>query len=162
MEACMNRFFATPPSTVLFFQRAVLAAVIGAHGAQKLLGWFGGWGFEGTLRWFTHDLGAPWIVALLVILSDSLGMLALAAGFMTRFVAAGAAATMLGAIVLVHAQNGFWMNWAGAPHGEGYELHILALALALPLIVTGGGAWSVDGLIARQRGEGIGGPLPSR
>src|SRR5262249_43203588 len=61
-----------------------------------------------------------------------------------------AAATMLGAIVLVHGQNGFFMNWAGAPHGEGYELHLLALGLALPLIVTGGGAWSVDGLIARR------------
>ena len=78
-------------------------------------------------------------------------MLALAAGFFTRLVAAGAAATMLGAIVLVHAQNGFFMNWASAPHGEGYELHLLALALALPLVVTGGGAWSVDRLVATRR-----------
>lgn len=147
----MQRFFATSPSKVLTFQRVVLAAVIGAHGAQKLLGWFGGWGFDGTVGWFTHDLGAPWLAAVLVILSDSLGMLALAAGFMTRLVAAGAAATMLGAIVLVHAQNGFFMNWAGTAHGEGFELHLLALALALPLIVTGGGAWSVDRLVATRR-----------
>jgi putative oxidoreductase len=146
----MQRFFATSPSKVVTFQRLVLAAVIGAHGAQKLLGAFGGWGFDGTVHWFTQDLGAPWLVAVLVILSDSLGMLALAAGFLTRFVAAGAALTMLGAIVLVHAQNGFFMNWAGAPHGEGYELHLLALALALPLVVTGGGAWSLDGILARR------------
>jgi len=146
----MQRFFATSPSKLLTLQRVVLATVIGAHGAQKLLGWFGGWGFDGTVHWFTQDLGAPWIVAVLVVLGDSLGMLALAAGFLTRLVAAGAAATMLGAIVLVHAQNGFFMNWAGAPHGEGFELHLLALALALPLIVTGGGAWSVDAILARR------------
>jgi putative oxidoreductase len=146
----MKRFFDTTDSRILAFQRLVLATVIGAHGAQKLLGWFGGYGFDGTMHWFTHDMGSPAIVALLVILSDSIGMVALAAGFATRFVAAGAAATMAGAIILLHAQNGFFMNWGGTLAGEGFELHILALGLALPLVVAGAGAWSVDGLISRR------------
>lgn len=146
----MKRFFDTNDSRLVTFQRLVLATVIGAHGAQKLLGWFGGYGFDGTIHWFTHDMGTPAFMALLVILSDSLGMVALAAGFATRFVAAGAAATMAGAIFLLHAQNGFFMNWAGTNAGEGFELHILALGLAIPLIATGGGAFSLDGVIARR------------
>jgi len=149
----MKRFFDTHDSRSVTFQRLVLAVVIGAHGAQKLLGWFGGYGFDGTMRWFTHDMGTPAFVALLVILGDSLGMVALAAGFLTRFVALGAAVTMAGAIILLHAQNGFFMNWAGTLAGEGFELHILALGLALPLVVTGGGAWSVDRLLARRLGS---------
>src|SRR5262249_47928973 len=144
----MKRFFDTQGSSILAFQRIVLAVVIGAHGAQKLLGWFGGYGFDGAPSWFTPDMGTPPLAALLVIPSDSLGMVALAAGLATRFVAAGAAATMLGAIVMLHAQNGFFMNWSGKLAGEGFELHILALGLAIPLMFAGGGAWSLDRAIA--------------
>jgi putative oxidoreductase len=144
----MKRIFDTPHSSILAFQRLVLAVVIGAHGAQKLLGWFGGYGFDGTLSWFTHEMGTPAFAAVLVILSDSLGMVALVAGLATRLVAAGATATMLGAIFMVHAKNGFFMNWSGKLAGEGFELHLLALGLAIPLVLAGGGAWSLDRLIA--------------
>src|SRR5262249_56542102 len=107
----------------------------------------------GTRHWLPHERGTPAILAVLVILSDSLGMVALAAGFATRLVAAGAAATMLGAIFLLHAPNGFFMNWSGKLPGEGFELHILALGLALPLVVAGGGAFSLDRVIARRLGS---------
>jgi putative oxidoreductase len=146
----MTRFFQTDRSRIAFLQRLILAAVIFPHGAQKLLGWFGGWGLEGTLAWFQNDLGAPAIVGVLVILGDFFGMIALAAGLATRFAAAGAALTMAGAIVFYHAQFGFWMNWSGTQAGEGFQFHLLALALAIPLVVTGGGAWSLDGWIARR------------
>jgi putative oxidoreductase len=154
----MKRIFATDPSLVPLAQRLVLALVIGAHGAQKLLGWFGGWGLGGTLRWFTQDMGVPAGLALLIVLGESLGMIALAAGFLTRFMGAVATASMVGAIALVHGPNGFFMNWAGTAPGEGYELHLLALALSIPLIFTGGGAWSLDRAIARR----LGAPAPAR
>jgi putative oxidoreductase len=145
-----RRFLETDRSTTLTFQRAVLALVVSAHGAQKLLGWFGGYGVEGTVGWFAQALHVPAPIALLVVLSDSLGAVALAAGLFTRFVALGTAATMAGAILLLHASNGFFMNWGGTLAGEGYEFHLLALALALPLVVRGGGAWSIDTLLARR------------
>jgi putative oxidoreductase len=146
----MSRFFATDESMRSLFQRAALAALVFPHGAQKLLGWFGGYGFAGVFHWFTQDMGVPAPLAVLVILVESLGMIALAAGFLTRLVAAGFAATMVGAIVLVHGQFGFFMNWTGAQGGEGFQYHLALLALAVPLAITGGGAWSIDGVIARR------------
>src|SRR6478752_2664837 len=140
----MTRFFQTDRSATLFFQRLVLALVILPHGAQKLLGWFGGYGFEGTMGFFTGALGIPAALAVLVILGESLGALGLAFGAFTRLSAFGIAATMLGAVFMTHAPNGFFMNWTGQQPGEGFEYHLLALALALPLIVRGGGSLAVD------------------
>ena len=128
----------------LLFQRLVLALVIGAHGAQKAFGWFGGFGFEGTMQFFTNTLHVPAPLTLLVILGETAGALGLALGLLTRFAALGVTATMLGAIGLMHAQFGFFMNWGGTQGGEGYELHLLALALSVPLMMRGGGAYSLD------------------
>ena len=144
----MTRFFHTDRSVTLLFQRLVLALVILPHGAQKLLGWFGGYGFEGTMGYFTGALGIPAALAVLVILGESLGALGLAFGAFTRLSAFGIAATMLGAVAMAHAPNGFFMNWTGQQAGEGFEYHLLALALALPLIVRGGGLLAVDSWIA--------------
>ena len=60
---------------------------------------------------------------------------------------------MLGATVLVHLPNGFFMNWGGAPHGEGYEFHLLAMAMAVSLVVSGGGRASLDGWLAPRLGR---------
>lgn len=140
----------TDTSKTLLFQRVVLAGVILPHGLQKAFGWLGGFGFDGTIAWFQSALGVPAPVATLVIAADFLGALALAAGLFSRLAALGVALTMLGAIFLVHAPNGFFMNWSGASAGEGYEFHLLALALSVPLIVRGGGASALDTWLTRR------------
>ncbi|PIP72789.1 MAG: hypothetical protein COW89_04555 [Nitrospinae bacterium CG22_combo_CG10-13_8_21_14_all_47_10] len=146
----MKAFFQTDESVNNLITRVILGIVICPHGAQKLLGWFGGHGLEGTLGFFTHQLGMPTVIALLVILGESLGALGLIAGFLTRFCAAGILIIMAGAIVMSHASNGFFMNWSGKQAGEGFEYHLLAIALCLPLIISGGGRFSVDGFIVKR------------
>lgn len=119
------------------------------HGAQKLFGWFGGGGYEGTMG-FLESLGIPAILAILIIATESLGAVALILGFLTRIAAFGIACNMIGAIFLVHLSNGFFMNWAGMQLGEGYEYHLLALGMAIALIISGGGLWSFDGIISKK------------
>jgi len=146
----MTRFFDTDDAWYLFAQRTVLGSVMFAHGAQKLLGWFGGYGFSGTMGFFTGTMHFPAVVALLVILTESIGAIALLFGAATRLAALGIASVMIGAVLTAHLHAGFFMNWAGSKSGEGFEYHLLALALAIPLIVEGGGRWSLDRLIARR------------
>jgi putative oxidoreductase len=146
----MHRFFRTDADdTTLLAQRLVLALVMFPHGAQKLFGWFGGPGFSGTMDFFTGTVHLPAPLALLVILGESLGALLLAAGLGTRLAAFGVAAIMAGAVLTTHLQFGFFMNWFGAQQGEGFEFHLLALALAVPLVVRGGGRHALDSAIAR-------------
>jgi putative oxidoreductase len=133
--------------------RLTLALVILPHGLQKLFGWFGGYGFEGTMGFLTGGIGLPWLLALLVIAIESFGALALAAGFLSRVAAAGIAAVMIGAVATSHIQHGFFMNWSGTQGGEGFEYHLLALALTALLLVRGGGAASVDRAIAARVGQ---------
>jgi putative oxidoreductase len=134
--------------------RVTLGAVMLPHGAQKLLGWFGGYGFRGTMGFFTGTLHVPAPLALLVIVAESFGALALVAGLCTRVAAAGIAAVMVGAIALTHAPHGFFMNWFGNQAGEGFEYHLLAIGLAAALVITGGGRASIDrALAAGSRAE---------
>lgn len=123
--------------------RVFLGLVILPHGLQKLLGMFGGYGFSATVEYFAST-GIPSVVAVLIILGESFGALFLILGFISRISAAGVAIIMLGAILMVHWENGFFMNWFGSQAGEGFEYHLLALGLALIVIVEGGGMWSVD------------------
>jgi putative oxidoreductase len=148
----MYAFFKTDESWAPVVLRVMLAAVMFPHGAQKLLGWFGGHGFEGTLGFFTHQMGLPWIVAFLVIIGESLGSLALAAGLLTRFTAASFIVIMIGAIVTSHLPHGFFMNWFGQQQGEGFEYHLLVIGMSAALVLTGAGAWSLDRVIARWFG----------
>jgi putative oxidoreductase len=142
-------FLATTDSPLPTLLRVTLGGVILGHGLQKVFGWFGGYGIDGTMGFF-GTLGMPSLLGALVIVSDSLGSLAIMAGLFTRFAAAAAFAVMLGATLLVHLPNGFFMNWGGAPHGEGYELHVLAMAMAASLVWSGGGRASVDGWLSRK------------
>jgi putative oxidoreductase len=135
---------------VVFILRLTLGLVMLPHGIQKLLGWFGGLGFDGTMGVFTEKMGMPWIIAFLVIIAESFGSLGLLAGFLTRFVAAGLAVIMLGAITMVHLPYGFFMNWFGQQQGEGYEYHLLVIGIAAALMVTGSGRWSVDREVAER------------
>lgn len=128
--------------------RLTLGVVIFPHGAQKLLGWFGGYGFEGTMGYFTQQIGLPYLLGLLVILIEFFGSLALVVGALTRLAALGIGAVMIGAIATVHAGNGFFMNWSGQQAGEGFEYHLLVLGIVLALLVAGAGRWSVDRAIS--------------
>ena len=149
----MHWLFTTHGSAGMFIVRVTLAIVIFAHGAQKLLGWFGGQGFTGTIGFFTTSMGLPWLIAFLVIVGESIGSLSLLAGFLTRFVAASYILIMLGAVAMVHWPNGFFMNWFGQQQGEGFEYHLLVMGMSVALLVEGGGAWSVDYLIARRMAQ---------
>lgn len=144
----LNKFFSTDNDFAPLLLRLILGLVILPHGLQKTLGMFGGYGFAGTLDFFTTQMGVPAIVAGLVILAESLGALGLLVGFATRLGALGIAMVMSGAILMVHWQNGFFMNWGGNQPGEGFEFHLLALGIALALLIKGGGALSIDRLIA--------------
>jgi putative oxidoreductase len=124
--------------------RIVLGIIMFAHGAQKLLGWYGGQGFEHTMQVLTTYLKLPRAVAVLVILTEFLGGLGLMVGFLSRLAAVGILAAMLGAVIMVHYAYGLFMNWAGEQKGNGFEYHLLAIALALVVIIKGGGALSVD------------------
>jgi putative oxidoreductase len=117
------------------------------HGMQKLFGWFGGFGFTNTMTYFTQTAGLPWIIAFLIIMGESLGSLGLIVGFFTRLSALGLIFIMVGAITTVHIPNGFFMNWFGKNAGEGFEYHLLVIGMSIPLLISGGGKYSVDGLI---------------
>jgi len=146
----LKKFFHTDDSTTHLIIRIVLGLVIFFHGAQKLLGWFGGHGFEGTMGFFTQNMGVPALIAFLVIIGESFGALGLITGFLTRLSAAGVAMIMLGAIAMVHWNNGIFMNWAGKQAGEGFEYHLLAIGLAIPLIIYGGGKFSIDQIVEKK------------
>jgi putative oxidoreductase len=130
--------------------RVTLGAVMLPHGAQKLFGWFGGHGFEGTMGFLTGPMGLPAALAVLIILLESVGAAALVAGVAGRAMAAGMAAIMVGAVATVHFAHGFFMNWGGTQAGEGFEYHLLAIGLALVVMLRGSGAASVDRLLVRR------------
>jgi putative oxidoreductase len=149
MNAIVNRLLSTrEPNAALTIARVSLAALMFSHGAWKLGAW-GGPGYAGTSAFFTGLLHLPEAVAVGVLAIELAGSLALAAGAFTRIAAAGVIATMLGAIATVHWPNGFFMNWTGTAAGEGFELHLLALALAAQLVVWGGGWAALDPHIQR-------------
>lgn len=140
----MNKILQTNENTAAVIIRIVLGAIIFPHGAQKLLGWFGGYGFDGTMGFLTGTAGLPWIIAFLVIILEFFGALALIFGFATRVVAIGFIALFAGIIFTSHGSNGFFMNWSGQQPGEGFEYHLLVIGMALALLISGAGKWSVD------------------
>ncbi len=146
----MKALFKTDDSWPGLILRLTLGLVMFPHGAQKLLGWYGGFGFSGTMGFFTDMMHLPWIIAFLVIIGEFFGSLVLLVGFLTRFSAASLAVIMAGAIVTTHISHGFFMNWFGKQQGEGYEYHLLVIGLGLALLMTGAGKWSVDRLIAEK------------
>ena len=146
----MRQLFQTDDGWTGLVLRLTLGLVMFPHGAQKLLGWYGGFGFDGTMGFFTQQMGMPWLVAFLVIIGESFGSIALLAGFLTRFTAASFGVIMLGATTMVHLPHGFFMNWSGKQQGEGYEYHLLVIGISLALLVIGAGKWSLDKVVAEQ------------
>ena len=143
-----RKLIATDDNPATLILRLVLGVVFVAHGAQKLLGWFGGPGFSGTMGMFTGYLHIPAPLAFLAIAAEFFGGLGLILGFLTRIAAFGIAVNMLVAIATVHHSYGFFMNWTGTQKGEGFEYHLLVLAITVYLIIRGAGALSVDRAIA--------------
>jgi putative oxidoreductase len=142
---------ATHPTTAPLIARLTLGLVMFPHGAQKMLGWFGGHGLSGTMNFFTGTMHIPAALAFLAILAEFGGSLALMVGALSRVAAFGIGTVMVVAIATVHAANGFFMNWLGSQKGEGFEYHLLALGLALIVLIHGAGRASLDGLIAGRR-----------
>jgi putative oxidoreductase len=140
----------TDSGVVGLILRITLAVVMFPHGAQKVLGWFGGYGFKGTMKYFM-DSGIPAVFALLAFAAEFLGPFGLAVGLLTRVAAFGLACVMLVAIFTVHWPHGFFMNWSGNQKGEGFEYHLLVLGIAITLIIVGAGTWSLDAALAGSR-----------
>jgi putative oxidoreductase len=144
----LRKLFATEESAATSLLRLVLGVVFFAHGAQKMLGWFGGPGFSGTIGLFTGYLHIPAPLAFLAMTAEFFGGLGLILGLLTRIAAFGIAVNMLVAVAMVHKSFGFFMNWNGTQKGEGFEYHLLALAITAFLMIRGAGAFSLDHLVA--------------
>ena len=146
----LKRLVATSDDVLPLIARLTIAIAIFPHGAQKLLGWFGGKGWSGTMHFFT-EWGFPAALVVLLILTESIGMILLALGFLGRIWAAGAGVVMIVAVWKAHTRH-FFMNWYAQPRGEGFEYHLLVFGLIAIVLIGGSGRWSVDRLLNFRRG----------
>ena len=155
-DSMIRKLIATDNDAAITLLRLSLGIVFFAHGAQKMLGWFGGYGFTGTMGFFTGMMHIPAVFAFLAIAAEFFGGLGLIFGLFTRVAAFGIFCNMLVAVAVVHHQFGFFMNWAGTQKGEGFEFHLLALAMTVFLMIRGAGAASVDLLLSSPAKNSIG------
>ncbi|MDE3183563.1 MAG: DoxX family protein [Bacteroidota bacterium] len=148
----MNKLIATDSNNwPALISRLALGFTIFPHGAQKLLGIFGGYGFNGTMGFLTGTMHLPYVIGLLVILIEFFGSLFLIFGFLTRIAAIGFTGLYAGVVITVHAANGFFMNWGMQPNkGEGWEFFILLFGLAIISLILGGGKASIDAAIQKK------------
>jgi putative oxidoreductase len=144
----IRKLTATDNDVATTILRLVLGVIFFAHGAQKMLGWFGGYGFAGTMGFFTGMMHIPALFAFLAIAAEFFGGLGLIFGLFTRIAAFGPLCNMIVAIAMVHGRFGFWMNWTGTQKGEGFEYHLLLIAASSFLVIRGAGAASVDHLLS--------------
>jgi len=144
----IRKLIATDNDSATTILRLVLGVVFFAHGAQKMLGWFGGYGFTGTMGFFTGVMHIPAVFVFLAIAAEFFGGLGLIFGLLTRVAAFGIFSNMIVAVTMVHGRVGFFMNWTGTQKGEGYEYHLLILAATAFLMIRGAGAASVDRLLS--------------
>ena len=143
-----NKIFKTNNDWTGLVTRLTIGLILFPHGAQKMLGIFGGYGFSGTMGFFTGTMHLPWLIGFLVIIIEFIGSLSLIAGFASRLWSVLIIIEMLGAVITTHLNNGFFMNWAGTQKGEGYEFHLLIIGLALATLINGSGKFSADEKIA--------------
>jgi putative oxidoreductase len=143
-EHMFRKLLASSDDWTLTLLRLVMGVIFFAHGAQKTFGWFGGYGFSGTMGFFTKMMHIPAPFAFLAICAEFLGGLGLILGALGRIAAFGIACNMVVAILMVHHHFGLFMNWSGQQKGEGFEYHLLAIAIAVVLMARGSGAFSVD------------------
>jgi putative oxidoreductase len=143
----MKHFIETQDHWVGLIIRLTIGLVMLPHGAQKLLGMFGGAGYKATMDFLINTMNLPWIISFAIIIIEFFGAVALITGFASRMWAICFIVVMIGAIATVNIKNGFFMNWFGNQSGEGYEYHLLIIGLSLALLFTGSGKFSIDRLI---------------
>jgi len=150
MKKLVKQLSKSNPNIGFSIARWTLALVIFPHGAQKLLGLFGGYGYSATMESLNTQMGLPSIVAFLVIMIEFFGSISLVLGFLSRFWAIALMGMFTGIIITTQLEHGFFMNWFGNQAGEGYEYSLLIIGLALSVVIDGSGKWSIDSLISKQ------------
>jgi putative oxidoreductase len=147
----LQRILKTREGFDLTILRITLGAIIFAHGAQKMFGWFGGGGWSGTMNFFTHDMHMSYFTSVLTIFIEFFGSLMLITGTFTRVAALGMFGLFTGIIFTVALPNGFFMNWGGGNPGEGYEYDLLVLGMSLAIMVGGAGSISLDRKLSNNK-----------
>lgn len=135
----------------LIILRLALGVIFFAHGSQKFLGWFGGYGFDATVQFFDQQLGIPPALAVLAIFAEFFGGLMVLLGFFTRAGAAAIAVTMAVALFNVHLPQGFFIGGGKV----GFEYVFALLLVAVYLVINGAGELSVDRYIREKAGGSI-------
>ena len=146
----IRKLFATDDNAATALLRVVLGIVFFRRTGRRRC-WAGSeaYGFSGTMGYFTGTYAhSALLFGFLAIAAEFFGGLGLILGFLTRIAAFGIAVNMLVAIATVHSAFGFFMNWNGDQKGEGFEYHLLVLAMTAFLMIRGAGAFSVDRAIA--------------
>jgi putative oxidoreductase len=151
MKHLVRTLLTTHPNIGFSIARLTLGIVIFPHGAQKLLGLFGGNGYTATIEFFTTQMGLPSIVAFSIIMIEFFGSISLILGFLSRFWALSLAGMFVGIIYTTQLEHGFFMNWFGNQAGEGFEYSLLIIGLALSILVNGSGKWSIDNAIFKKQ-----------
>ena len=151
MKKLVKTILTTNPNIGFSIARLTLGLVIFPHGAQKLLGLFGGYGYSSTMDFLTTQMGLSGITAFSIIIIEFIGSISLIIGFISRFWALSLAVMFMGIIYTTQLEYGFFMNWFGNQAGEGYEYSLLIIGLALTIIINGSGRWSIDNLISKKQ-----------
>jgi len=146
----LKKLLATPDDLTLTLARVILATIFFAHGSQKMFGLFGGRGVSGTIEIFQQTMGIPAPLTILAMTAEVFGAAGLFLGLFSRIAALGVLVVMLVAPFANHLYPHFFMNWTGRQAGEGFEYHLLAIALIVTVLVRGGGALSLDRSISAR------------
>lgn len=146
----INKILNTESNWGALIARLTLGIVLFPHGAQKMLGLFGGYGFTGTIDFFTNQIHLPWIVAFAVILIEFFGSISLILGFASRLWSLAIAGLFTGIIFTTHLEHGFFMNWFGNQAGEGYEYALLIIGIAVAVLINGSGKYSFDSQLIKH------------
>lgn len=149
-RSVVKKFLRSSNDVTLALMRLILGVIFLGHGGQKAMGWFGGYGWNGTMHMFTGMMHFPAFFAACAILAEFVGGILLIIGFLSRLAALGIAINMMVAILKVHLHNG--LLGAGPQH-PGFDFPLACLALAILIIMKGGGALSVDRLFAGGTSE---------
>jgi putative oxidoreductase len=142
-----NKIFSTTNDWTGLVTRLSVGLVLFPHGAQQMLGIFGGYGFTGTMSFLTDSLHLPALIAFLVITIQFFGSVSLVTGFASRLWSVAVAVVFIGTIFTAHIGNGFFMNWYGTQKGEGFEYALLVIGLSIATLVNGSGKYSIDNIL---------------
>ena len=146
----LKKLLSTPNDPTLTLARIILAVIFFAHGSQKMFGFFGGRGVSGTIEIFEQTMGIPAPLTVMAMIAEVFGAVGLFLGLFSRIAALGVLVVMIVAPFANHLYPNFFMNWQGRQMGEGYEYHLLAIALIVTVLVRGAGALSLDRAISSK------------